>query len=53
MEDKRKRIDELVELLEDANNRYYVQDDPVLTDQEYDMYYRELEELENRRRSNR
>lgn len=41
-----KRIDELIGILNDANYRYYVMDDPVLLDFEYDRLLRELEELE-------
>ena len=42
-----KRIDELIRILNEANYRYYVMDDPVLLDFEYDRMLRELEELEN------
>ena len=42
----KKRIDELVELLKDANYRYYVLDNPEMPDFEYDRLLRELEELE-------
>lgn len=41
-----KRMDELVELLNDANYRYYVLDDPKMLDFEYDHLLRELEDLE-------
>lgn len=44
--DPKKRMDELVELLKDANYRYYVLDDPKMQDFEYDHLLRELEELE-------
>ena len=44
--DPKKRIDELVEQLKDANYRYYVLDDPQMQDFEYDRLLRELEELE-------
>ncbi|MFN8168996.1 MAG: NAD-dependent DNA ligase LigA [Candidatus Nanopelagicales bacterium] len=37
---------ELVELVEEARRRYYVQDAPTLSDVEYDALFRELEELE-------
>ncbi len=43
----RDRINELTELLKDANYRYYVLDDPNMQDFEYDRLLRELEELEN------
>ena len=39
-------IKELTELLQDANYRYYVLDDPRIPDFEYDKLLRELEELE-------
>ena len=41
-----KRVDELIQILNEANYRYYVMDDPVLLDFEYDRMLRELEELE-------
>ena len=41
-----KRVDELIRILNDANYRYYVMDDPVLLDFEYDRMLRELEDLE-------
>lgn len=40
------RMRQLVSILEDANYRYYVLDDPKLQDFEYDRLLRELEELE-------
>ncbi|MBR4864666.1 MAG: NAD-dependent DNA ligase LigA [Oscillospiraceae bacterium] len=40
------RIIELKKILQEANYRYYVMDDPVLLDFEYDRLLRELEELE-------
>ena len=40
------RIIELVQLLNDANYRYYVMDDPIMLDFEYDKLLRELENLE-------
>ena len=42
----KERIEELVNLLNDANYRYYVLDDPQLPDFEYDRMLRELEILE-------
>mgnify|MGYP003414290169 CR=1 FL=1 len=42
----KKRIDELVALLQEANYRYYVLDNPEMPDFEYDRLLRELEELE-------
>ncbi len=44
--DPKKRIDELVACLQEANYRYYVLDDPHMPDFEYDRLLRELEELE-------
>ena len=41
-----KRINELIEILNKANVEYYVNDNPTLTDQEYDKYMRELINLE-------
>ena len=44
--DPANRVNELVDILNDANYRYYVMDDPVLHDFEYDQMLRELELLE-------
>ncbi len=44
--DAKKRIEELRKILEDANYEYYVLANPSITDQEFDKYLRELEELE-------
>ncbi len=41
------RIKELTERLNEANYRYYVMDDPAMSDYEYDRLLRELEDLEN------
>lgn len=46
MENVKKRIEELTEILNKANYEYYVLDNPTLTDQEFDKYLRELENLE-------
>ena len=40
------RIDELCPLLTYYSKRYYVDDDPVVSDSEYDMLFRELGDLE-------
>src|SRR5580692_5156881 len=40
------RADELRAAIEEANYRYYVLDDPQITDTEYDAFMRELLELE-------
>ena len=42
----KKRIEELTKILDEANYRYYVMDDPVMLDFEYDHLLRELEDLE-------
>ena len=44
--DSKQRIEELTEILTQANYRYYVLDDPEMPDFEYDRLLRELEELE-------
>ncbi len=43
----KQRIEELVQILDKANYEYYVLDNPTITDQEFDKYLRELEQLEN------
>ncbi|HZK00278.1 MAG TPA: NAD-dependent DNA ligase LigA [Tissierellaceae bacterium] len=45
--DKEKRIDELIEIINDMNYYYYTLDNPKISDKEYDLLYDELEELEN------
>lgn len=40
------RISQLTEILNEANHRYYVMDDPAIPDFEYDRMLRELEDLE-------
>ena len=40
------RLVELQQLLRSHNYRYYILNDPVISDHEYDRYYRELLELE-------
>ncbi len=42
----KQRIQELSQILKEANYRYYVLDDPQMQDFEYDRLLRELEELE-------
>ena len=44
--DPKKRIEELSQILTEANYRYYVLDDPKMQDFEYDRLLRELEILE-------
>ena len=47
MEDKIiKRIDELIKIINRASIEYYTNDNPSITDQEYDDYYSELLRLE-------
>ena len=43
-----KRIDELIKIINQASIEYYTNDNPTLTDQEYDDYYHELEALEEK-----
>lgn len=42
------RIKYLTDILNKANYEYYVLDNPTISDQEFDKYLRELEELENK-----
>ncbi len=44
----KKRIEELREEIEEHNYRYYVLDDPTITDREYDKLLKELQELEEK-----
>ena len=44
--DTRERIEELIKILTEANYRYYVLDDPTISDYEYDHMLRRLEDLE-------
>lgn len=44
----KKRIDDLIEIIKKANIEYYLEDNPTLTDQEYDRYMQELISLEDR-----
>ncbi|MHB1950635.1 MAG: NAD-dependent DNA ligase LigA [Acidiferrobacteraceae bacterium] len=44
--DAGKRITELRQLIATHNHRYYVLDDPEISDEEYDRLFRELQELE-------
>jgi len=46
MEDFKKRIDELIDIINHHNYRYYVLDSPEISDYEYDLLMRELMELE-------
>ena len=40
------KIAKLIQTIEDHNYRYYVLDDPIISDNEYDSIFRELEALE-------
>ena len=42
----KERINELINILNEASRNYYELDNPTITDQEYDDFYRELEQLE-------
>lgn len=44
--DAKLEMERLTAQLEDANHRYYVLDDPTMSDYDYDMLLRRLEELE-------
>ena len=44
---KKKKYQELVTTLQDHDHRYYVLDDPKISDSEYDKLYRELQALES------
>ena len=48
MEEIKQRMEELANILEEANYNYYVLDNPTITDQEFDSYLRELETLEEK-----
>jgi DNA ligase (NAD+) len=45
-EEARPLIDELREVVRQHDHRYYVKDDPLITDPEYDRLYRKLQALE-------
>ena len=42
----KQRIDELIKIINKASEEYYTNNNPTITDQEYDDYYHELEKLE-------
>lgn len=46
MDNVQKRLKILKEQLEEHNYRYYVLDDPLISDGEYDLLFRELDKLE-------
>ena len=37
----KERYEEIIRIINEANYQYYVLDNPTLTDQEFDKYYRE------------
>ena len=41
-----KRMNELIEIINKASIEYYTNDNPSITDQEYDDFYHELEKIE-------
>ena len=45
---KKKRIIELINIINDHNHRYYVLDNPIISDGEYDSLFKELETLESK-----
>ena len=47
-EDGRKIAERLRDELEKYNHYYYIEDDPLVSDAEYDLLFRRLEELEKR-----
>jgi DNA ligase (NAD+) len=46
MEEVKDRISYLRSLIEKANKEYYIEDAPTLSDEEYDLFFRELQDLE-------
>lgn len=44
----KKRVDELIKILNEASRNYYELDNPTITDQEYDDLYSELENIEKK-----
>ena len=46
MNEIRARVEELTNILNEANYNYYILDNPIISDQEFDKYLRELTELE-------
>ena len=47
MEEKLRRMEELVDLLNEASRQYYQFSSPIMSDYEYDKLYDELVNLEN------
>lgn len=48
MNDIEQKMEELINIINKASNEYYVDDNPSITDQEYDDYYRQLLTLEEK-----
>ncbi len=48
MDNIKQRMNELIDIINEASYEYYVNDNPSITDQEYDDYYRELLKLEEK-----
>lgn len=48
MDNIKLRMDELINIINEASIKYYVDDNPSITDQEYDDYYNELLKLEEK-----
>ncbi len=46
--DEEKRIEELIDIIDDLNYHYYTLDEPRLSDKEYDLLYDELFSLEEK-----
>ncbi|NLF46571.1 MAG: NAD-dependent DNA ligase LigA, partial [Syntrophomonadaceae bacterium] len=46
MTDPERRINELLEMIKKHNHQYYVLDDPLVSDSEYDSLMLELKQLE-------
>ena len=44
--DKKERIEELINIIDELDYHYYTLDNPKLSDMEYDRLYKELEDLE-------
>ena len=42
----KERMNELIDIINEADYNYYTLDNPTITDQEYDKYMRELIEIE-------
>ena len=45
---QKQRIIDLGNIIDDHNDRYYILDDPIISDGEYDSLFKELETLENK-----